>query len=46
VMTASLVGQAIALSVQAVLGVACMRSRVGRGLATSQPAQGSEPRPA
>jgi hypothetical protein len=38
VLTASLVGQGIALSVQALLGVACMKSRVGRALSESVPA--------
>jgi hypothetical protein len=32
VLTASLVGQALALCFQALLGVACLRSRVGRAL--------------
>ena len=41
VMTASLVGQAVSLSVQAVLGVACMKSRVGRGLSAPEASQGS-----
>jgi hypothetical protein len=35
VVTASLVGQAIALSFQALLGVACLKSRVGRALSES-----------
>jgi hypothetical protein len=39
VLAASLVGQALALAVQATLGVACLRSRVGRALAASVPTQ-------
>ena len=35
VLTASLVGQALVLSFQALLGVACLRSRVGRALEAS-----------
>jgi hypothetical protein len=35
VMTASLVGQALGLMFQALLGVACMKSRVGRALSDS-----------
>jgi uncharacterized membrane protein YbhN (UPF0104 family) len=35
VISASLVGQAISLAFQAVLGVACLRSRVGRALSES-----------
>jgi hypothetical protein len=38
VLAASLVGQALALAVQATLGVACLRSRVGRALAAAVPA--------
>jgi hypothetical protein len=38
VLTASLVGQALALSFQAALGVACLRSRVGRALSDAVPA--------
>ncbi len=44
VLSASLVGQATALAVQAVLGVACLRSRVGRALSESVPAK-TEPPP-
>jgi hypothetical protein len=39
VMTASLVGQALSLTFQALLGVACMRSRVGRALSEAVPAE-------
>jgi hypothetical protein len=39
VMTASLVGQALGLTFQALLGVACMKSRVGRALSESVPAE-------
>jgi len=35
VLTASLVGQALVLSFQAVLGIACLKSRVGRALEAS-----------
>jgi hypothetical protein len=41
VMAASLVGQAMALTFQAVLGVGCLRSRVGRTLGTSAKASAS-----
>ena len=39
VLTASLVGQALALSFQAALGVACLKSRVGRALSEPSPAE-------
>jgi len=46
VLTASLVGQALALSFQAALGVACLRSRVGRALeASAQVPAGNVPQP-
>jgi hypothetical protein len=38
VLTSSLVGQALALSFQALLGVLCLKSRVGRALEASVPA--------
>jgi hypothetical protein len=38
VLTASLVGQALALSFQAVLGILCLKSRVGRALEAAVPA--------
>jgi hypothetical protein len=44
VLAASLVGQALALTIQALLGVACLKSRVGRALSASVPAQ-PEPGP-
>ena len=43
VLTASLVGQALALSFQAALGVACLKSRVGRALSESVPAPADPP---
>jgi hypothetical protein len=45
VMTASLVGQALGLMFQALLGVGCMRSRVGRALSESVPAAPVSPSP-
>jgi len=43
VLASSLVGQALALAVQAALGVACLRSRVGRALAAAVPTEGAAP---
>ena len=43
VLTASLVGQAIALSFQAALGVACLKSRVGRALSEAVPTPAANP---
>jgi len=43
VVAASLVGQAIALSFQGLLGVACLKSRVGRALQASTKAQAAVP---
>jgi hypothetical protein len=43
VLTASLVGQALAVTCQALLGVACLRSRVGRALEASVQPPGAPP---
>ena len=43
VIAASLVAQAIAFSFQAILGVVCLKSRVGRALQASTKAADAEP---
>jgi hypothetical protein len=45
VLTASLVGQALSLSFQAVLGILCLKSRVGRALEASVEKPEASPRP-